>query len=119
MCSAETRCEISRMRRRCPRQRSRAAAMSKLMRPPEQRGALLDDGPVVRAGVTGLAEQLAPAGRVIVSLGREHPAQEQLPLVVIAVRVDLDVAAPRSQALDLAHRLHARLALQVVDGVEA
>src|SRR5438477_9471759 len=110
MCNAETVCEMSRMRRRKARQRRREAAASNrlcrgviertslLFAAPDQ--ALLDDRPIIGAGIAGLREQLPPSGGIMVGPRREDPAEKDLLLLRRAVGVDLDVAAPGSQPLD-------------------
>jgi hypothetical protein len=51
-------------------------------------------------------------------LGGQHPAEENLLLGGRAIRIDLDVGAPRRQPLELAHCGNALGALEVMDEVD-
>src|SRR5688572_12638060 len=75
-------------------------------------------GPVVVAGVAGLAEQPAPALRIRVGERGELPALELLVLRLVEPRVHLDVAMAPAHPLDLAERADAVRALEVVQGVD-
>src|SRR5579871_4881991 len=97
------------------------ASTPRALRPQARRGSfrpLLDDGPVIIAGVAGLLEQLDPAVRIVVELGGQDPFLEQRLLLRRAVGIDLDKAAARRQALDLAQRRDQFGALEIVHGVE-
>src|SRR5258706_14371448 len=102
MCSAETCWEMSRMRRRNLRQRSRAAPASNvLLRALIGPIRSFDDRPVVVPGIAGLLERLLPAVGVVVVLGGQDPLHEHRALLGRAVGVDLDVALAGRQALHL------------------
>src|SRR5215831_1015239 len=91
--------------------------MSKLLsmvRPPS----LLDDRPIVIAGIARLLEELTPAGRVVMRHGGEHPAEKDLLLLGGAVRIDLDIGPPRGHPLDLAHRGNACGGVKVVHDID-
>src|SRR6266496_2491671 len=82
-------------------------------------GVRIQDRPVVVAGVAGLREQGSPLLGAEEGDGGEHPAQEDLALRLVPVRVDLHVAPARRQALDLPERGEAPAAIEVVNHVDA
>src|SRR5262249_27905561 len=53
------------------------------------------------------------------SFGREHPVEEDVSLLIVAIGVDLDITASRRDPLDLAHGLDTRLIVKVMDDVDA
>src|SRR5438874_11813100 len=78
----------------------------------------LDNGPIVIAGIARLLEQLTPAGRVVMRLCRQHPAEEHLLLGRRAIRIDLNVGASRPPPLDLAHCGYAVCLRELGDDVD-
>src|ERR1700752_878748 len=64
-------------------------------------------GPVVVAGVAGLAEQAPPTLRIRIGERGELPALELLALRLVEPRVHLDVAMAPAHALDLGERADA------------
>src|SRR5690349_9405623 len=95
MCSADTFCDMSRMRRRYFLQRALAAAASKVMARLDI-GLVLplfDDGPVVVAGIASLLEDLDPAFGVVVEPRGQHPVLEDGLLLRRAVGIDLHEGA--------------------------
>src|SRR5215469_2437149 len=78
----------------------------------------LDNRPIIIPGIARFLEQLTPAGRVVMRLRRQHPAEKHLLLGRSAVRIDLDVGASRRQPLDLAHCTNALGAIEVVHDID-
>src|SRR3990170_3002622 len=120
MCSADTFCEMSRMRRRYFLQRALAARTSKMFARLAMGAslALVDDGPIVVASVARLLEQLDPAVRIVVELGGQPPVLEHRLLLGRAVAVDLHEGMPARHAFNLAQRLDAPVPVEIVDGIE-
>src|SRR5580765_7724458 len=53
----------------------------------------LDDRPIIVAGIAGVLEQRAPHLGLAEGLGSEHPVEKGVALVIVAIGIDLDVAA--------------------------
>src|ERR1700733_7714505 len=79
---------------------------------------LLDNGPVVVAGVTGLGKDFYPTLWKIMKFRREHPTLEDLLLLGRQIGVNLDESPPATEALDFAHRSNCPRPRKVVDGIE-
>src|SRR5580698_9537108 len=111
---------MSRMRRRYRRHRSRASRASKLLLPPviPRCPPSLDDRPVIIAAIAGFVKELTPAGRIVMRLGGQDPAEKHLLLLWGAIGIDLDVGPAGRHALDLVHRGDAFLAIEVVNDID-
>src|SRR5262245_31200072 len=79
----------------------------------------LENRPVIVARIAGLLEQPIPHVGLAESFRRQHPIKKSVTLMIVAVGIDLDIAAPRRDALDLAHRLDAGLVAEIVHHIDA
>src|SRR6516162_1173807 len=82
------------------------------------RSDLFDDGPVVVAGIARFLEKFDPSLRIIIKIGGQHPAFENLLLLGRVVAVDLHEGTPSGGALDLLHYLDRPWAGEIVHGIE-
>src|ERR1700733_5455187 len=79
---------------------------------------LLDDRPIVVAGVAGFREHFQPTFWIIVKFRRQHPAFEKLFLLGRQIRVNLHEGTAIAEPLDLAHRDDGARPRKIMDGVE-
>src|SRR5256885_7788207 len=79
---------------------------------------LFHNSPVIVASVSGVLEELDPAGRVVVDPRRQDPLLEERLLLFAVVAVHLQKGAPAAQPLDLPQGLQGPGARQVVNGID-
>src|SRR5262245_4323920 len=79
----------------------------------------VENRPVIVAGIAGMLEQAIPHVGLAEGFCRQHPVEECVAFLIVAIGVDLDIAAPRRDTLDLAYRLDAGLVSEIVHHIDA
>ena len=74
---------------------------------------------MIVAGIASTLEQRMPHIGLAEGLGGEDPVQKGVALAVVAVGVDLDIAASRRDAFDFPDRLDAGIRAEIMDDIDA